>query len=366
MVLSLVCGSITIDAASIGEYNYIVYFPAEDVYYVSDQPWYIVQYQNRGNQGTKNMVLSDYRHSWYFNYSSFYMGYRRYAVVTQLTHPVMATLSDNCYVIYNASSDGINYAGSTINGYYGDGDTSETYPTIYVAKRWSMTDENTSNITPEFQTNHDIKLYWLRDQTVSSDVIKSAGTITLPEGIDIEKIINETINSTTEVSTRAYTTITNITNIYNSYNAGNITYEEAKEQVDTQMDAISDAANTPTATLKDAVNVTNALTYGQTVNDTLLQDQEEAFWETRDIGNETSANAQQSDQEEIDYLDSLIAETTEKISDLSPSENFTPEQISTTTEIIEGIWENPIIKKLIPVAACFMVICVALGIRYRL
>lgn len=197
-----------------------------------------------------------------------------------------------------------------------------------------------------------------------------SGTVsTLPDnigGVNIEDLINEILNSTTSVTTQANTYVTNITNVYNTYVSGGITLEDAKEQVDNNLDNLKDLAQTPTATLKDTVNVTNALTYGQTVNDTLLQEQEEAFWETRDIGDETSSNAQQSDQEEIDYLDSLIAETTQEISDLSPSEDFTPEQIATTTEIIEGVWENPIVKKIIPVAACFMVICVALGIRYRL
>lgn len=191
----------------------------------------------------------------------------------------------------------------------------------------------------------------------------------LPDNIGgepVEDIIDRVLNSTTNVSTKANTYVTNITNVYNLYKSGGVTLEQAKEEVNNNLEDLKDISQTPTATLKDAVNITNALTYGQTVNDTLLQEQEEKFWETRDIGNETSANAQISDQEEIDYLNTLIAETTEKISDLSPSEDFTPEQISTTTEIIEGIWENPIISKIIPLAACFMVICVALGIRYKL
>ena len=185
-------------------------------------------------------------------------------------------------------------------------------------------------------------------------------------GVNLDDLINEILNSTTEVTTQVNTKVTNITNVYNIYKAGGITLDEAKNQVKINLDELSEIANTPTATLKDSVNVTNALTYGQTVNDTLLQDEEEAFWETRDIKTDISNNAQQSDQEELDYLTSLTSETTKTISQLSPSENFTTEQVSTTTEIIDGIWENPIIKKIIPVAACFMVICVALGIRYRL
>lgn len=196
------------------------------------------------------------------------------------------------------------------------------------------------------------------------------GTVTgLPEnigGVNVEDLINEILNSTTEVSTQANTYVTNITNVYNTYKAGGITLEQAQIQVKQNIGALSEIATTPTATLKDAVNITNALTYGQTVNDTLLQDQEQAFWETRDIKENISNEAQTSDQQEIDYLQSLISETTKNISQMSPSDNFTQEQISTASEIVTGIWENPIIKKIIPLAACFMVICVALGIRYKL
>lgn len=185
-------------------------------------------------------------------------------------------------------------------------------------------------------------------------------------GVNIDDLINEILNSTTEVSTQANSYVTNITNIYNTYKAGGITLDEAQEQVKQNIGALSEIASTPTATLKDAVNVTNALTYGQTVNDTLLQDSERAFWETRDIKQNISKDAQTSDQSEIDYLNTLINETTKQISELSPSDNFTQEQISTASEIVTGVWENPIIKKIIPLAACFMVICVALGIRYKL
>lgn len=185
-------------------------------------------------------------------------------------------------------------------------------------------------------------------------------------GVSVEDAINEALSRETEVSQTAYTVINNITNVYNSYVEGDITYQEAKTEVQLQLEIISEAASQPNATVKDAVNANNAITYGQAVNDVLLQEQEEAFWETRDINSEVSNKVQQSDQEEIDYLNSLIAETEMSISDMSPSKTLTEEQIQTSTEIINGIWENPIIKKIIPVAACFMVVCVCLGIRYKL
>ena len=210
-------------------------------------------------------------------------------------------------------------------------------------------------------------VYWGPTQTISSMSSTMPDSFPEPPSTEsVEDIINNELNSTTIVSTQANVYVNNINNVYNSYVLGNTSLDSAKEQVQENLDNLSELANEPTATLKDAVNVTNALTYGQTVNDTLLQEQEEEYWNQRDIDTSVSQNIQQSDQEEIDYLEDLIAETEKSISELSPSENFTAQQIETATEIIDGIWENPIIKKIIPLAACFMVVCVVLGVKYRI
>lgn len=242
----------------------------------------------------------------------------------------------------------------------------DVYKGSYCSTNISTKIVHTVALNPEIQGN----IYFKQQISGNYTPKGYTGTVTaLPEnigGVNIEDLINEILNSTTEVSTQANTYVTNITNVYNTYKAGGITLEQAQAQINQNLDNLSNIATTPTATLKDAVNVTNALTYGQTVNDTLLQDKEEAFWETRDIKENISNEAQTSDQQEIDYLQSLITETTKQISQLSPSDNFTQEQISTASEIVTGVWENPIIKKIIPLAACFMVICVALGIRYKL
>lgn len=205
----------------------------------------------------------------------------------------------------------------------------------------------------------------------SNNMVVSTST-TAPSGFpkvneeDIQEIINSELNGTTEVTTQANVYITNITNVYKSYSAGNITLEDAKAEVEENVDSLSDLAQEPTATLKDAITVQNGLTYGQIVNDTLLQEQEQAYWNERDIDESVSQEIQNSDQAEIDYLNELIAETEKSISELSPSQDFTQQQIQTASEIVEGIWENPIIKKLIPLAACFMVVCVVLGVKYKL
>lgn len=184
-----------------------------------------------------------------------------------------------------------------------------------------------------------------------------------PTNEDIQEIIQGELNGTTEVTTQANVYIANITNVYNTYTAGNITLEDAKAEVESNIDSLSDLAQEPTATLKDAITVQNGLTYGQIVNDTLLQEQEEAYWNERDIDSEVSAEIQTSSQEEIEYLTGL-AETAEKIANLD--DGIDDSTVSGMKELFTQFWEMEIFKRLLPVVGILMVISIALGVKFRL
>lgn len=355
MVLSSVCGSITIDAAGLDtSYSYIVHDSATGIMLVSDQP---IKY---GYISHNSSSISNYYagvEGYQFNSVPPYSASNKYVYcwyVKEGTGFVLVPVETNGtteYGVYNATL------------WPGNPGTYDTQYAIFIT-------EQTSSVTTK-STQPDPILGFPGGTVTSNYGLSYNGstTGTLPEDIggqSPEDIVNETLNATTDVSTEANVYVTNITNVYTSYTAGTITLADAKAEVSANVDSLSALAQSETATLKDAINVQNGLTYGQIVNDTLLQDQEEAFWNERDIQSDVAQKVQTSDQAEIDYLESLISETEASISDLSPSQNFTAEQISTASEIVEGIWENPIIKKIIPVAACFMVICVALGVKYRL
>lgn len=202
----------------------------------------------------------------------------------------------------------------------------------------------------------------------SNNMVVSTST-TAPAGFpevneeDIQEIINSELNGTTEITTQANVYITNITQVYNNYTAGNITLEDAKAEVESNVDSLSDLAQEPTATLKDAITVQNGLTYGQIVNDTLLQEQEEAYWNERDIDAEVSQEIQNSSQEEIDYLTDL-AETAKKISELD--DGIDDESVQQIQSVVSAVWEMEFFKKILPVVAILLVISVALGVKFRL
>lgn len=85
----------------------------------------------------------------------------------------------------------------------------------------------------------------------------------------------------------------------------------------------------------------------------------------KDLSQEVSEKVQQSDQEELDYLEELEAETTSTIEQLAPSQNFTGGQTGDAQEVLDLVWENEFVKRLLPMCAGFMVVCVVLGIRYK-
>lgn len=85
----------------------------------------------------------------------------------------------------------------------------------------------------------------------------------------------------------------------------------------------------------------------------------------KDVSQEASDKSQKSDQAELDYLEELTAETTSTVEQLAPSKNFTSGQTGEAQEVLDLIWENEFVKRLLPMCAGFMVVCVVLGIRYK-
>lgn len=85
-----------------------------------------------------------------------------------------------------------------------------------------------------------------------------------------------------------------------------------------------------------------------------------------DVDNVISNNAQASEYEEKQYLNDLVEETTSSIQDMSAEQQFQTQERTAANNILNLIWDNEILKRLVPISAVFMVVCVVLGIRYKL
>lgn len=262
----------------------------------------------------------------------------------------------------------------------------------------------------------------------------------LPQGLTedrIYEIVADQLNRQTASGQQAGQIITETTSMYSSYQAGDIDSSEMQSYVTSNLDTLSDLSATTGNTLSDLMQINNAITYNQAIQDNLLntasanvramiqgytntvntavsnyqagtvsqsdtviiiQQQLDYLQQMitngtanttadiaavnaainsvtgsldsvsgfRDLSQSSSDKSQNSDAEELDYLDGLVAETTQTVSSMSPKDDFTDSEISSTGEILSLVWDIDFIKKLLVVAACFMVVSVAIGVRYKL
>ena len=85
-----------------------------------------------------------------------------------------------------------------------------------------------------------------------------------------------------------------------------------------------------------------------------------------DVDKELSSEYESGEQAEKEFLENEIAETTSQIQDMSAEQQFSSQQKTESLNILGSIWELELFKRLIPICAVFMVVCVAIGVKYRL
>ncbi len=417
--------STTVEATDV-TYDYVVYDSYHECYYVSDSPFYLW-----GGFGTTGKTFNavTYKFAW----ATPFDGVATVTAEQALNHTtgvaVLSTESENTYIVY-LTSDG-QWAISPVNLYA----YSNTAFGMYYCINFYHAIQNTGTRQPKWtvlQSNHTINL---RTKTVvgSDSGVTVSDNITLPEPIDVEELINESLNTQTEAGQIAQTIINNTTNQYNLYLSGDIDSATMQQNVTINIDTLSDL--TP-STLLDAMQINNGLTYNQTIQDKLLntasgnvQTMINGYQNTinnaitnyqngttsqqdtvkiinqaitnlnnmiingiasttadvnavnaainaananldsvtgyKDVSQEASDKSQASDQAELDYLDDLTAETTATVEEIAPSQNFTGSQTGEAQQVLEIVWENEFVKRLLPMCAGFMVVCVVLGIRYK-
>ena len=259
----------------------------------------------------------------------------------------------------------------------------------------------------------------------------------LPQGLtesDVRDIIDQQINTQTASGSIAQNIINSTTQNYNLYINGDIDSAQMQQIISNNLDTLSDL--TP-STLLDSIQINNALTYNQAIQDQILnnasdavtqlfdryirlgasytyyryqqgektqQDANQEFnnqiralsnevtsgaitstadiealnaminmiqsyqsmvYNEKDLDVDVSDKVQQSDDEEIEYLEQLTSEVTSTITDIAPSQNFTASQTGDAQQVFELVWQNEFVKKMLPMCAGFMVVCVVLGIKYK-
>lgn len=82
-----------------------------------------------------------------------------------------------------------------------------------------------------------------------------------------------------------------------------------------------------------------------------------------DLDKDVSESANASMESEMQFVDSLLAETTQSLEQLTPQ--LDSEESTKALAWIGMIWENEFFKQVLPWCAIAMLVCLVLGVRYR-
>lgn len=183
---------------------------------------------------------------------------------------------------------------------------------------------------------------------------------------DVNEAINNSLNATTNTTVTVNNIVNNTTNVYNQYKAGDITYTDLIYNINNNVNQLNELNNVSGNTLADLIAINNGLTYNQIIQDTALEDRNESFWNSKDISPNVESTEISHNTDEKQYLSELTSETTQKLSDFAVSGKINQQAKTDTVNILSVLYNNEILKIIIPLAATFMLVCVILGIKYRL
>lgn len=170
-----------------------------------------------------------------------------------------------------------------------------------------------------------------------------------------DQLLN-TASGTVQSSINQY--INNINTAVSNYQSGDVSQADTVTIIHQQINALNNLITSGSATTTADINAVNAAI--NTANANL-----DSVTGYQDVSQDSSDKSQASDQAELDYLDELTAETTATVEQLAPSKNFTSTQTGEAQQVLELIWENEFVKRLLPMCAGFMVVCVVLGVKYK-
>lgn len=172
-----------------------------------------------------------------------------------------------------------------------------------------------------------------------------------------DKLLNTTSSN---ISSQITGKINQANQTFQNYSEGATTQTEAVTQINQYITQLTNLITAETTTadieaINAAINTINGI--------------KDSVTSHSDLDNSVSESAQNSDQEEMEYLENIEAETTDNIDSLkSKVDNSINESQANQVKnnVIAPILENTLIVKVLPIAALFMVLAVTLGFKYRL
>lgn len=171
------------------------------------------------------------------------------------------------------------------------------------------------------------------------------------------------LKPSTSVTTSVQTILQAVSNLVQQYQAGTVTQAQAMQELRGYAYQLAQLIQTDT-TISD-IEVINTGT--NVVNNFI-----EIISNNSELKKEVSDLSQKSDKDELDFIESI--ETNKSVEDLAPSKIYLQGQVSTTDnnggetiqDLFNAVWNNALVKILVPIFAGFAVVAVVLGRKYKL
>lgn len=171
------------------------------------------------------------------------------------------------------------------------------------------------------------------------------------------------LKPSTSVTTSVQTILQAVSNLVQQYQAGTVTQAQAMQELRGYAYQLAQLIQSDT-TISD-IEVINTGT--NVVNNFI-----EIISNNSELNKDVSDRSQLSDKDELDFIESI--ETDKSVEDLAPSKIYLQGQVSTTDnnggetvqDLFKAVWDNALVKILIPIFAGFSVVAVVLGRKYKL
>ena len=192
-----------------------------------------------------------------------------------------------------------------------------------------------------------------------ADLIAINNALTYAQTIQQELLLKPS----TSVTTSVQAILQAVSNLVKQYQTGTVTQAQAMQELRGYAYQLAQLIQTDT-TISD-IEVINTGT--NVVNNFI-----EIISNNSELKKEVSDLSQQSDKDELDFIESI--ETDKSVEDLAPSKIYLQGQVSTTDnndgetiqDLFNAVWNNALVKILVPIFAGFAVVAVVLGRKYKL
>lgn len=217
--------------------------------------------------------------------------------------------------------------------------------TIYTNVEWNI-DE--ISLVKSYNPMSDLN-YNLTNEKVNEIISQFGGSKNYPgiSGSTSDELVDESVD------------------LFDRFIGGELSTSFTLQQLNEILQKLIELQQSGDLSIPDLIKINNAIEYNQSLIMQVLQQSEFDYWNLRDISPSVSSDSQQSDKSEIEYVNSIDSGST--IADIAPSKILNQQSRSGgIQEFLTIIWDNSLIKLILPVVAGFVVISVVLGRKFKL